>query len=73
MSFVVDARGGAMRGCRHSGVRIIVPPGRACAPIRITCKFVKREKLANPPPLNDGEALATRVLKLGPAGATFSG
>jgi ankyrin len=73
VSFVVDARGGAMRGCRHSGLRIIVPPGRACAPMRITCKLVRRDKLSNPPPLNDGESLATRILKLGPAGATFSG
>jgi ankyrin len=73
VSFVVDARGGAMRGCRHSGLRVIVPPGRACAPTRITCKLVKREKLSNPPPLMDGESLATRVLKMGPVGAAFSG
>ena len=73
VSFVVDARGGAMRGCRHSGIRVIVPPGRACAPTRITCKLIKREKLSHPPPLNDGESLATRILKMGPVGATFSG
>lgn len=23
VSFLVDARGGAMRGCRHSGIRIV--------------------------------------------------
>ena len=73
MSFVVDARGGAMRGCRHSGIRVIVPPGRACAPTRITCKLIRLMKLSHPPPLHDGESLATRILKMGPVGATFSG
>lgn len=57
----MDARGGAMRGCRHSGVRIIVPPGKASMPTRVTCKLVKREKLVYPPPLMEGEALASRV------------
>lgn len=62
-----------MHGCRHSGVRIVVPPGRACAPTRITCKLVKMEKLACPPPLMEGEALASRVLEMGPVGAKFLG
>ena len=70
---MVDARGGAKRGWRHSGVRIIVPPNRASAPTRVTCKLVKRERLANPPPLMEGEALASRVLKMGPPGAKFDG
>jgi len=62
-----------MRGLRHSGVRIIVPPGRACEPTRITCKLVRAEKVDNPPPLNEGEALASRILKMGPEGAKFTG
>ena len=73
MSFVVDARGGAMRGLRHSGVRIIVPPGRTCEPTRVTCKLVRADKLDNPPPLADAEALASRILKMGPVGAKFTG
>lgn len=73
MSFVVDARGGAMRGWRHSGVRIIIPPGKTCEPLRVTCKLVKKEKLAHPPPLMEGEALASRVLQMGPPGAKFEG
>ena len=73
VSFMVDARGGAMRGCRHSGVRIIIPPGRASMPTRVTCKLVKREKLVYPPPLMEGEALASRVLEMGPHGAKFLG
>jgi len=58
-----------MKGCRHSGVRIIVPPGKVCQPTRITCKLIRREKLASPPPLMEGEALACRVLQMGPVGA----
>jgi len=70
---MVDARGGAKRGWRHSGVRILVPPSCASQPTRITCKLIKREKLVAPPPLMEGEALATRVLKMGPPGAKFDG
>lgn len=73
VSFLVDARGGAMRGCRHSGIRIIIPPGRACMPTRVTCKLVKKEKLPQVPPLMEGEALASRVLVMGPSGAKFLG
>jgi ankyrin len=42
ISFMVDARGGAMRGCRHSGVRIIVPPRKAPTPMRITCRYQRK-------------------------------
>ena len=70
---MVDARGGAMRGCRHSGIRFIIPPCTATMPTRITCKMVKLERLAHPPPLMDGEALAARVLEMGPPGAKFQG
>ncbi|KYN17381.1 Ankyrin-2 [Trachymyrmex cornetzi] len=73
ISFLVDARGGAMKGCRHSGVRIIVPPRRATMPIRVTCRLVKASKVANPPPLMEGEALATRIIEMGPVGARFLG
>jgi len=73
VGFVVDARGGAMRGLRHSGVRIIVPPSRTCEPTRVTCKLVRAEKVDNAPPLCEGEALASRILKMGPIGAKFTG
>ncbi|XP_049780926.1 ankyrin-3-like isoform X1 [Schistocerca cancellata] len=73
VSFLVDARGGAMRGCRHSGVRVIVPPRRAAMPTRVTCRYLKRDKLTHPPPLMEGEALASRILELGPVGAKFLG
>ena len=73
MSFLVDARGGAMRGCRHSGIRIIIPPLRLTQPTRITCKLVRLSKLPQPPPLMEGEALASRVLVMGPSGSKFMG
>ncbi|XP_029669474.1 ankyrin-2-like [Formica exsecta] len=73
ISFLVDARGGTMKGCRHSGVRIIIPPRRATMPIRVTCRLVKLNKVANPPPLMEGEALATRIIEMGPVGARFLG
>lgn len=62
-----------MKGCRHSGIRIIVPPRRAAMPIRVTCRLVKPNKVVNPPPLMEGEALAARIVEMGPVGATFLG
>ncbi|CAG9856109.1 unnamed protein product [Phyllotreta striolata] len=73
VSFIVDARGGAMRGCRHSGVRVIVPPRCAPSPTRITCRYVRPQRTPHPPPLMEGEALAGRLLELGPVGAKFLG
>lgn len=73
MSFLVDARGGKMRGKRHSGVDIIIPPSKVCMPTRITCKLIKKEKLIRPPVLNEGEALASRIAELGPVGEKFLG
>lgn len=69
----MDARGGAMRGCRQSGVRVIIPPRKAPSPMRITCRYLRKDKMVNPPPLMEGEALASRILELGPAGAKFLG
>ena len=62
-----------MRGCRHSGVRVIIPPRKAPMPMRVTCRYLKKDKLIHPPPLMEGEAIASRVLELGPAGAKFLG
>ncbi|XP_017778994.1 PREDICTED: ankyrin-3-like isoform X4 [Nicrophorus vespilloides] len=73
VSFLVDARGGAMRGCRHSGVRVIVPPRCAASPTRITCRYVRPKRMPHPPPLMEGEALASRVLELAPVAAKFLG
>uniref|UniRef100_A0A1Q3FUA3 Putative ankyrin n=1 Tax=Culex tarsalis TaxID=7177 RepID=A0A1Q3FUA3_CULTA len=73
VSFLVDARGGAMRGCRHSGVRVIVPPRSAAQPTRITCRYVKPNRITNAPPLMEGEALISRILELAPVGAKFLG
>ncbi|XP_055084963.1 ankyrin-2-like isoform X3 [Periophthalmus magnuspinnatus] len=73
VSFMVDARGGAMRGCRHNGLRIIIPPKKCSAPTRITCRLVKRHRLASMPPMVEGEGLASRIIEVGPSGAQFLG
>ncbi|KAL7856371.1 hypothetical protein AOLI_G00199750 [Acnodon oligacanthus] len=70
---MVDARGGAMRGCRHNGLRIIVPPRKCSAPTRVTCRLVKRHRLATMPPLVEGEGIAGRIIEVGPTGAQFLG
>lgn len=70
---MVDARGGAMRGCRHNGLRIIVPPRKCSAPTRVTCRLVKRHRLASMPPMVEGEGLAGRIIEVGPTGAQFLG
>ncbi|XP_034836859.1 ankyrin-2-like isoform X3 [Maniola hyperantus] len=73
VSFLVDARGGALRGCRGGGVRVIVPPSSAQQPTRITCRYLKPSRINHMPPLMEGEALASRVLEMGPVAAKFLG
>ncbi|RXM35185.1 Ankyrin-2 [Acipenser ruthenus] len=73
VSFMVDARGGAMRGCRHNGLRIIIPPRKCTAPTRVTCRLVKRHRLATMPPMVEGEGLTSRLIEVGPSGAQFLG
>lgn len=68
---MVDARGGAMRGCRYSGVCIMVPPQACSQPTRITCRYIKPQRVHNPPPLMEGEALISRILALSPVEAKF--
>ncbi|XP_031806615.1 ankyrin-1 isoform X6 [Sarcophilus harrisii] len=71
VSFMVDARGGSMRGSRHNGLRVIIPPRACAAPTRITCRLVKPQKLTTPPPLAEEEGLASRIIALGPTGGQF--
>ncbi|XP_055792252.1 ankyrin-1-like isoform X11 [Salvelinus fontinalis] len=73
VSFMVDARGGSMRGSRHHGLRVIIPPRTCAAPTRITCRLVKPLKLNTPPPLVEGEGLASRIISLGPSSMQFLG
>jgi len=68
---MVDARGGSMRGSRHHGLRVVIPPRACAAPTRITCRLVKPQKLPAPPPLAEEEGLASLIIALGPAGAQF--
>lgn len=67
VSFLVDARGGAMTGSRRSGIRIVIPPQCAEQPVRITCRQLRPENVLHLPPLSEGEGLACRVLQLTPA------
>ena len=39
-SFLVDARGGAMTGHRHWGMRLVIPPGAVSQPTRINCRYI---------------------------------
>ncbi|XP_053905657.1 ankyrin-1 isoform X3 [Cuculus canorus] len=71
VSFMVDARGGSMRGSRHHGLRVVIPPRACAAPTRITCRLVKPQKLPSPPTLAEEEGLTSRIIALGPAGAQF--
>ncbi|NXJ84813.1 ANK1 protein, partial [Trogon melanurus] len=71
VSFMVDARGGSMRGSRHHGLRVVIPPRACAAPTRITCRLVKPQKLPAPPSLAEEEGLVSRIIALGPAGAQF--
>ncbi|GAA6098722.1 ankyrin-3-like isoform X1 [Tachysurus ichikawai] len=73
VSFMVDARGGSMRGSRHNGMRIIIPPRNCPEPTRVTCRLPKRQCLLYPPPMVEGEGLASRLVEVGPAGAHFLG
>ncbi|TSN95659.1 Ankyrin-2 [Bagarius yarrelli] len=72
VSFMVDARGGAMRGCRHNGLRIIVPPRKCSAPTRVTCRLVKRHRVATMPVM-EGDGITGRIIELGPTGSPFLG
>lgn len=60
-----------MRGSRHNGLRVVIPPRTCAAPTRITCRLVKPQKLSTPPPLAEEEGLASRIIALGPTGAQF--
>ncbi|XP_009467175.1 PREDICTED: ankyrin-1, partial [Nipponia nippon] len=71
VSFMVDARGGSMRGSRHHGLRVVIPPRACAAPTRITCRLVKPQKLPSTLQLAEEEGLASRIIALGPAGAQF--
>ncbi|XP_077357454.1 ankyrin-2b isoform X17 [Festucalex cinctus] len=73
VSFMVDARGGSMRGCRHNGLRIIIPPGKCSAPTRVTCRLVKRHRLASMPPIVEGEGQASRFIEVAPFGGQLLG
>lgn len=72
VSFMVDARGGAMQGSRYPGLRVVIPPRAATMPTRVTCRLLRRERLTHLPALNAAEGLATRIIELGPTNLKFN-
>ena len=71
VSFLVDARGGAMTGHRHWGMRVILPPGAVQQPTRIQCRYQPLSQVPFPPPFMEREALASRIIHMNPAGERF--
>ena len=39
----------------------------------LSFRYLKKDKLIHPPPLMEGEAIASRILELGPSAAKFLG
>jgi ankyrin len=48
-----------MKGCRGSGLRIIIPTGAVEQPVRVTCRFVRPGHVACPPKLMERDSLAS--------------
>ncbi|OON23696.1 ZU5 domain protein [Opisthorchis viverrini] len=72
VSFIVDARGGMLQAQRCSDLRFLIPPNAVNGPIRIVCRLLHPERVGSPPPINDGDGFACRVLEMGPVGVRFS-
>ena len=43
------------------------------SPLLPSISYLKKDKLLHPPPLMEGEAIASRILEMGPAQAKFLG
>ena len=54
---------------------MIIPQGAVEQPVRVTCRYLRSgsndRQLLYPPPLMEREALASRVIEMGPAAASF--
>ncbi|EDO45487.1 predicted protein, partial [Nematostella vectensis] len=70
VSFLVDARSGKMESTQ-TGIKIVLPPRSCQMPTRITCRLLRINRPTLLPPLREGEALACRVLDIGPSGTRF--
>ena len=71
VSFLIDCRGGVMKGCRGSGIRLIVPPGAVDQPTRITCKFLKPKHLLSVLPLMQTDQVASGLVEFTPENVSF--
>ena len=61
---MVDARGGARRCSRNDRLRFLIAPRALAEPTRITCRFVRRERLSHVPRLSPGEAFVSRCVRV---------
>ena len=54
---------------------MIIPQGAVDSPVRVTCRYIRSgnndRQLLYPPPLMEREALASRVIEMGPPAASF--
>ncbi|KAA3678593.1 ankyrin [Paragonimus westermani] len=71
VSFIVDARGGMIQAQRRPDLRFLIPPNVINGPTRIVCRLLHPERVVAPPPINDGDGFACRILELGPVGTRF--
>lgn len=65
ISFMVDVRGGVMRGRRYFGIRIIIFLNRVFMLIRVICRFIKKDKFIYFIFIGEGEVLVVRIIEMG--------
>ncbi|OAF70423.1 hypothetical protein A3Q56_01848 [Intoshia linei] len=66
-SFVVDSRGGSLRGCRKMGIRFIIPPKAVDEPTQFVCKLLSISEVRSVYKslvLNEGEGLVSHIIKI---------
>ena len=72
VSFLIDSRGGVMKGCRGSGIRVIVPSGAVEQPTRITCRFLRPKVVDSVLPLLETDQVASGLVEFSWRGAGTS-
>ena len=62
-------------GVRETTVYVSLTHCAFCdaSPLLPSISYLKKDKLLHPPPLMEGEAIASRILEMGPAQAKFLG
>jgi len=68
---VIGRDGGIVQARPPEKLRVIVPPGSLDLPTLITCRLIAKERLKHPPQMRQGQALASRIVEVTPAGLKF--